>query len=104
MKYLVLMSLFSAPAFADDATFVFPKTEGAGTGFAEIVAPTPQSAAQQRILNSPGNNLSGSEISTGSSSLSTGGVGSGVPEAGYQRGSTVTGSAPSSVPSGFGSP
>jgi hypothetical protein len=104
MKLLALLALISTPALADDPTFVFPKTEGAGTGFAEIVAPTPQSAAQQRVLNQPGNTLSGPEISTGSSSLSTGGAASSVPDAGYQRGSTVTGSAPSSVPSGFGNP
>lgn len=105
MKFLALLTLLASPAFADDSTFVFPQTEGAGTGFAEIVAPSPATQAQTRVLNSPGNNFTGtSELPTGSSSLSTGGVSSSVPEAGYQRGSNVTGSAPSSVPSGFSRP
>jgi len=101
MKFLTLLALLSAPAFADSDTFVFPQTEGAGTGFAEIVAPSPSSQAETNALNSTGNNLSGPALSTGSASLSTGGSRSSVPGAGFQHGSSVTGSAPSNVPSGF---
>ncbi|MGZ3661087.1 MAG: hypothetical protein ACXVB9_05260 [Bdellovibrionota bacterium] len=104
MKLFLLSLLLLSPlaARADDTTFVFPQTEGAGHGFAEIVAPTPQSAAAQAALDSGGNSATGfSSLPSGSSSLSTGGVASGVPEAGFTKGSSVTPSSPSSVPSNF---
>ena len=52
-------------------------------------------------LAEPGNNLSGPTLNSGSFSLSTGSTPSSVPEAGFSRGSSVGGGAPSSVPSGF---
>jgi hypothetical protein len=105
MRLLALLTLLSRSASPDDSTFVFPQTEGASTGFAEIVPPNPLSQSQMRILNSAGETFTGSnELPTGSSSLIQSGLSSSVPDAGYQRGSAVTGSAPSSVPSGFSKP
>ena len=108
MKLLLTLILVLAGSQAiaradDNPTFVFPTTEGAGTGFAEIVAPGPSSnAITTNSLDSAGNSITGfGGVATGSSSLSTGGVASGVPDAGFTAGSSVTPNSPSSVPSDF---